>query len=332
MTEFLDPWVYSKDNSAFVDVEAVLDVNQHIKRLEFAGRLLPTPETERFEAEMDSPLHLVDEVTGIRYGVYQVNTHKVGEPLVMNLGWSVTAGAKPGRHEVKAFATHLDRPITVIDTEAHGETDIPPRSWRQSITFDEMAAAHLRIIDQLDISKFDIEGRSMGGILAAMVAERAGSRVGTLITMSTVSFEPMSGRELAVGFALRETLHQRAYMKQAVPAIRKEADGGFLGTFRNLSALYRYFMLMREEILPNVVQRLSPSTTWHDFVGSKEEVTNWQAHLQAVRQRNERLPHSSSLYVLGSESHAWDVYINASAEAVALTLLHSNSQPESSNN
>lgn len=320
MSEFPDFPIYPEDSANFSSFEDKLNESQFQRQYEFEQRLIPAPETQQFRDEMNDVTRVIDEKTGITYGVYQVNRDMSGKPLVLNMSWSVAAGEKPGRGEVKAYATHLRRPITVIDTEAHGKTDIPKRPWRKGITFDDIAAAHLRVINHLGIVEFDIEGLSLGGVIAAKIAQQAGSRVGTLVTVSTLSFEEMKERELAVGFVIKENKHQKRYVREATPETRAEAGVGFVGTLASVPTLLRLAAMMTQEVVPEAIRQLSPDTKWYDFVGSKEEVTDWRAHLQVVRERNKLLPGSSSIYILGQETHAWSVHINSIAEAVASVL------------
>ncbi len=320
MIEVLNSPVFVEGSPDFENYEAELDYLSSRKRIDFAQSILPNPETEQFKDEMDNAAHIIDEETGITYGVYQVNRDKSGKPLVLNMSWSVAAGIKPGRQEVKAYSERLERPITVIDMEAHGETEVPNRSWRKSITFDEIASTHLRIIDKLGVDEFDIEGMSMGGIVAAKIAEKAGSRVGALVTVSTISFEAMKKRDLALGFILREGSHQKQYVKEAHQAISDEAGVGFVGKISSVPSLLRLATMMTERVVPEAINRLNPNTKWYDFVGSKEEVTDWQAHLEKIRERNKLHPQSSSVYILGHETHSWGVHINAVAEAVTAVL------------
>lgn len=294
--------------------------SREAKRVEFDEARIPTSESEQFTTEMTDPIHVEDLETGMNYGVYKINRDAPGLPLIINMAWSEAAGVLPGRKDLKAYATHINRPIFVIDTEGRGETDVPNRTQRKELTFDDIAAAHLRIIDGLEIDEFDIVGRSMGGVIAAKMAEQAGERVGTLVTISTVGFEEMKFRELANGFFIKGSANLKDYINDAPEAIRDESGGASPFTLKNTPTLLKLTKLMTDKVVPDAVEKLSPSTHWCDVVGSKEEVTDWKDHLETVRRRNAQLPGSSSEHILGSEFHSWGVHANAVALSVASVL------------
>lgn len=296
-------------------------VDNYQEEKSFEDRLRPSPETSQFSQEMATPTFIEDPVTGINYATYTVNQDQSNKPVVLNLGWSVGAANEPGRNEVKAYASHYDGPITVIDTEATGQTSVPNRHWIKNATFDDIAASRLRVLDSLGLENFDIVGHSMGGVVAAKVAALAHERLAKLVTISTVSFKEMPKSQLAIGFVVKEGLSQRDYKKQAPKEIQEEVFSGFAGSLKSLPTLFKLYKLMSHDVTSEAIRHLSPETKWFDFVGSLEHVTNWSDHLRLVRERNDSNPHSSYLYVLGSETHAWDVYINSLAEAAASTLM-----------
>ena len=303
--------------------EACLEAEQAT----FEAGLRPIPQTETFSAEMDNPIRIPDEISGRSYGVYQVNQDQPGTPLVMNMSWSEAVGSKTGRSEVNAYASRITRPIIVIDMEGHGETDPISRPWHSGETFDTLAAAHLRIVYQLGIDDFDIQGMSMGGVVAAKMAEQAGERVGKLTTISTVSLEDRKLLTFFWGFGVREAGHQRRYVKSAPEEVSDVVDSGFVGSLRGVSTLLCLATMMTKETVLEAIMNLSPRTQWHDFVGSAEEVTDWRRHLEIVRARNKAYPRSSSLHVLGGETHAWSsIYLSHVATYVAAALAKGGSQ------
>lgn len=317
--------VQPKNDPAFIDYGQFLDdldtLQDNLNRTEFNASLKPTAETEQFSKEIANPTLIQDPNSGINYSVYQLNQDSSGTPLLLNLSWSVAAGLKPGVGELKAYASHLkNRPISVIEAEAHGKTDIPNRSWRKNATFATIAASRLSIINALGIDDFDIVGTSMGGVIAAKTAELAGDRAKNLVTISTVSFEKMQRLKFGIAFALKESAHQKHYYREATPEIQEEAGMGFVGSKKSIPTLMNFYYMMAKSEVPNAVLNLNPDTKWYDFVGSKEEVTDWRDHLAVLRQRNALIPRSSQLYILGSEKHSWTLHINAAAAAVAAVI------------
>jgi pimeloyl-ACP methyl ester carboxylesterase len=305
--------------------------NQDAERKAFEARLEPSAESPQFAAEMAEPHMIQDPETGLNYAVYQVNTDKQGTPLVINLAWSVPAGKGVGRADVHEFSTHLpDRPIVVVDMVATGKTEVPDRAARKDMNFEDLSAAHLRVIDQAigADTKFDVSGYSLGGVMAAGIAAQAGDRVGNVITTAAPGFEDISLVELGKGFALQEGKSAGVYRESAkeerptIYAQDQEAQANTKGTItlRNAPALIRLAGLMTKEATADAIQRLDPSTKWTDIVGSKDAVSDWTGHLEAVRERNAKHPRSSTEHVLGSETHGVGMHRPAMAEAVAVTL------------
>lgn len=46
--------------------------------------------------------------------------------MVLNLAWSTAANKKPGQQELKAYASHLKRPIKVIDMDRRRLVKVSP--------------------------------------------------------------------------------------------------------------------------------------------------------------------------------------------------------------
>jgi pimeloyl-ACP methyl ester carboxylesterase len=316
---------------AYNDVMSARKAVYEAGRAEFKQGLEPSVESPKFAAEMAEPRMIQDPETGLNYAVYQVNTDKEGTPLVVNLAWSVPAGEGVGRADVHEFSTHLpDRPILVVDMVATGKTEVPDRAARKDMNFEDLSAAHLRVIDQAigADTKFDVSGYSLGGVMAAGIAAQAGDRVGNVITTAAPGFEDISLVELGKGFALQEGKNAGVYRDLAkverptVHAQDQEAQANTKGTItlHNAPALIRLAGLMTKEATADAIRRLDPSTKWTDIVGSKDAVSDWTGHLEAVRERNAAHPRSSTEHVLGSETHGVGMHRPAMAEAVAITL------------
>ncbi|HSX01127.1 MAG TPA: alpha/beta fold hydrolase [Candidatus Saccharimonas sp.] len=307
---------------------AAHEMGEEARRQEFADQLEPSPESEQFKTEMADPRRIEDSETGINYAVYQLNRDQPGEPLLVNLAWSVSAESGVGRADINEYAAHLGRPIIVIDMLATGGTDIPSTYDRHALTFERLAQSQLRVLDQLQVDRFDIAGYSLGGVAALGLAAEAGDRVGQVVTIAAPGFEDISLVQLARGFAVAEPKHTKDYRTDAAihrPAILEQDAAAQANTksglnLANATTLLKLARLMTEPAAAESVNRLSPHTQWTDVVGSRDAVTAWTGHLEAARRRNAEHPRSSTVHILGSETHSVGVHRPAMAEVVFQTL------------
>ncbi len=295
-----------------------------ISKSDFNSLLYPKPETTEYTRAIENPVYITDSSTGISYATYTLNGQSTNVPLVAFLSWSVGVENRPGRSDVKALSDHYDGPLIVIDHEATGKSENPSRSWRQQASFDCLAASRMRVLGSLGVDNFHVAGFSMGGVVAAKVAELARERAKSLTTVSTVSFSQTNLGQFGFNFLIREGLRQTKYVREAPQSIRDEAYAGFAGEFKSLPTLLKFYRLMGASIVPQAIQNLSESTKWQDYVGSKEKVTDWKDHLKVVRDRNKLVPRSSKLYVLSGESHSWGVYSNSVATIIDFSIKTSN--------
>jgi pimeloyl-ACP methyl ester carboxylesterase len=326
MPNYESTLVYPSGHEDFVDYGAEIGAMNIRNEAAAAEAFLPVQETDTFSEEIKHTHLFFDDPMGITYGLYHVNQDKQGIPLVMNMSWSVPVGGKSGRSEVKAYAARYDGPVIVIDMEGHGESGVLHRDEHKDINFDDIADAHIRILDRFGIGEFNLQGMSLGGVVAAKMAQHARERVEDLATVSTVSFEKRNLALFYLQFALQEGLQQAQYGKKAPKVVKQEVDTGFVGSVRSIPTLIKLAAMMTQDVVTEAIRGLHPSTNWHDFVGSKERVTNFQSHLAAVRARNveRRLrgrSRNSSVFVIGSESHAYtSLYLNEVARLVTLSL------------
>ena len=301
-------------------------------RAEFDQRLEASPETAQFAEEIKHPDYIEDEKSGIKYAVYELNKDKEGDPVVINLAWSVGADTPVGRNDLSAYAQKIDRPLKVIDMEATGKTEVPNSEWRKSATFEEIAASHLRVVDKMDVDNFDLVGYSMGGVVSAKMAALAGDRVKNLVTISAPGFSELGLLKLARGFVVDEAKFAKEYSSSARESIQEQSKKAGHGTYvgpRNLGgvmALAKYASLMAKPTLEGISKELSPQTHWVDVVGSKEAITDYADHLAVVGDRNLEHPHSSKSHILGSESHSWGLNTQSVAE-VASAYINDPAQP-----
>lgn len=310
-----------------VDYQVMLD-EAKASREAFEARLEPTAETDAFKEAIAAPEMIEDEESGVTFAAYRLNRDMEGTPLVINLAWSVPAESGVGRADLNEMAGHIDRPIIVIDMEATGKSGIPERAQRKDTTFESLAASHLRVIDKLGIDKFDIAGYSLGGVMAAGIAAQAGERVGNVVTMAAPGFEDISLIELGKGFVIKEATNSKIYRTEAAefrPTIGEQnaaAEAATSGTInrKNVPMLLKLAKLMTQEATAEAIAELDPGTKWTDIVGSKDAVTDWTGHLEAARSRNAETPHSSSVYIMGSETHSVGIHRPAMAEIVASSL------------
>jgi pimeloyl-ACP methyl ester carboxylesterase len=310
------------DEERFNREYTALEADKAEQRAQFAAHLDPQPETEQFAEEMSHEQLVEDPETGLKLGVYELNRGKTGRPVVLHLPWSVSAASGVGRGDLNILAQHIDRPVVVIDIEGMGSSDAIPGK----VTFDDLAAAHLRVIDQIGIDEFDLAGFSMGGVMSARLAVAAGDRVKRLVTVSSPGFADEGFLSFAKHFAMDEGKFAKTYMAEAGEAVQRDMGdsgaGSYVGprNYRGIKALLGYAAQMSKPVLADLAEHLSPKTQWVDIVGSKEAISDYADHLAVVRERNEKTPHSSQSHILGSETHSWGVHRAGVAEAISISL------------
>ena len=98
-----------------------------------------------------------------------------------------------------------------------------------------------------------------------------------------------------------------------VMAIRQQRDPMpiFSPQSSNFFNVTRYGELMKtirqtvNASLAETIVTLNDDTRWIDMIGTKDHMTDYKDHLALVRQRNQEVPRSSSVYLLAGESHMW---------------------------
>ncbi len=109
---------------------------------------------------------------------YHVETHGIGEPLVLLHGF--TGSGASWAAQAAAFVS--DFRVVTIDLLGHGHTTSPSDSTRYAI--DSASRDLIAIGDSLDLDRFNLLGYSMGGRLALFTALTYPDRINRLILES----------------------------------------------------------------------------------------------------------------------------------------------------
>ncbi len=327
-------------------IQSVIDSRQAESERETAYKeeLLPVGEQDQFRREAENPHFKFDKEVGIDYAIYRLNTDKEGVPLVVQFPWSVGSESRSGRALLKALCSKIQRPIIAIDTVATGKTSIPSLKWILQTDFTQIAASQWRVLQQeleeLGANQFDIFGVSMGGVLAAKIAQQAKDKARILVTYSTPGFAEKEFPKFVRGFAVDEGKALEKLMQENAYGIRDDFEfygefygkllfGKFtpeqFGRLKRFPAYVRFAWLMAEPVLWGLPKDLSLETWWMDIVGSREAITGMEEHLAKIRQRNdlsqkEDLPKKSSIHILGSQPHAASELKTVLANDVATLL------------
>ena len=289
-------------------------------------KLIPKPETDQFREEMLHPQFI--EEGGVEYAVFQLNQDRGGGdsvPVVINLAHGEEASIGAGRFDLNAFAQIICRPLIVIDMAGMGKSKWQKPSDLRRATFESMAENHLKILDKLGASDFDIVGNSMGAVMAAKIAVLAGERTRHLVTFSSPGFEARPARIMALSNSRQNKVDFKRARESLPPEIKEEAKAASEHRKMNQSdkkvqmirSVLRYGRLLTRPSLEDIGSRLSIGTKWTDVIGTEDAFSDWSLHVNAVNARNENIPDSSDVLVLDNESHAWQAYYRWEVASIA---------------
>lgn len=290
----------------------------------------PQPETDQFKKEMLNPSYF--EEGGVRYGVFQLNTHMVadgGIPVLINLAHGEEASVGAGRYDLNAFAQTLGRPLVAIDMAGMGESKWQRSGQLSNATFDSLAQNHLRILDSLGVEDFDIVGNSMGGVMGARIATLAGDRAKHLVTFSAPGFEARSVGAMVLKNRKQNTRDFKRTKETLPHEVQVEVNSAVAHRKQNPSAkkiqmirsILRYGRLLTEPVLGDIETQLSQTTQWFDVIGTNDAFSDWTQHTKAVDARNVHYPESSDIKLLKGETHAWQAYYRWEVAAIAAQAL-----------
>ena len=295
----------------------------------------PRAETVQFAGEIETAEQI--EVHGINFAVFRLNRdleEKGLRPVVVNLGHGAGAGYGSGRASLNAFAQSISRPIIVVDMPGMGASEAPAHKLA-TLTFEELAQDNLLVINSMGIYDFDLVGTSMGAIMGAKISELAGERVKHLVTFSAPSFDERGVWEIMHSNRGKNAADFKSSRESADPAKRAEieqarqgqregiAEMPRLGQAKTVLALARYGALLRHEHMTEVASKLAPETRWADITGSSDAFSDSADHLDEVRQRNAKYPHSSSVRIIAGATHAWQNHSRWEVAAIAAAEIES---------
>ena len=249
-----------------------------------------------FEDALANPEVIDCPLNGQPYDVYQFNSAATERPLVVYLGLGTTALTGMGKAYLEGYVSAIDRPILTMRPHA----DI----WAG---LAERAVSDASVLDAIDVSDIDIVGASSGGMLASCLAVEVGKRARHLVTVSSVGTK--TGYLEYIASLPNQFLDG---FKEAM-AIRQQRDPMpiFSPQSSNFFNVTRYGELMKtirqtvNASLAETIVTLNDDTRWIDMIGTKDHMTDYKDHLALVRQRNQEVPRSSSVYLLAGESHMW---------------------------
>ena len=278
----------------------------------------PQPETLQFAAELSEPdLMVQDDIT---FGVFRLNQEYEQDgvtPVIIHLGISDKVQSGEGRARLNAFTHNIKRPIVAIDRPGLGASGSITAQKLATLTFDSLATNYLGILDELGIGQFDEVGLSTGAVLASKIAEAAGDRVEHLVTFSAPSFEKKTAADFLRDSRGKNGPAYKDAVESAPESVQEEiqsveqnrrqahANSSPRAKTKSFLAVMKYVALLRDAHMSGLSERLAPATKWSDITGSEDAFSNWQAHVREIQDRNKQNPGSSSVTVLGKETHAW---------------------------
>jgi len=196
------------------------------------------------------------------------------------------------------------------------------------MNFETVAAAEKEVLDRellaLNSHEFDIVGVSQGGVIGERLAALYGERARTLVTASTPGFTRRNLADFGKAFAIDEAKLDRAIREEGLYNFTEQDAfyNRFYGDFskilklppemfssERIPTIFKYGVLLSGKVMTGVAYELSPKTTWVDVLGTKDRITGYQQHLNAVRSRNSSVkkgdPSNSSIHLLGDASHTY---------------------------
>ncbi len=169
----------------------------------------------------DHPDHCEVYVGGLRLA-YRAWGAPGAPPLV--LLHALGEGAADWAGVAPAFASHWR--VYAPDMRGHGRSD-----WPGDYSLDAMRADVLGLMDALDLSRVDLIGHSMGGLVACLVAEDQPQRVARMILEDIAALLPRK-RELPA-----RPEGQLAIDWEMVLAVRRQIDNPDPAWFERLSQI-----------------------------------------------------------------------------------------------
>jgi pimeloyl-ACP methyl ester carboxylesterase len=109
------------------------------------------------------------------------SVHADGFPLLLVHGF--TGSSLDWTDVVEPLAR--GRQVVTLDHRGHGES--PNTGDAATYNFDQLVADMTRLVDELDLERFDLLGHSMGGVVAMRYTLRHRERVRSLILMDTAA-------------------------------------------------------------------------------------------------------------------------------------------------
>lgn len=266
--------------------------------------------TQKSDATFDEAL-ANPIIIGDGYKLYSFENENAQRPLVVYFGLGTTAMTAVGRAYLHEYVEMIDRPIVTLQPIANEWTDIKSR-----------AESDIRALELAGLDEIDIFGASSGALLAGYVAARAGIRVQHLVTASCVGTKEGYGeyiRGLPGQFVdgIRESLSV-LHEQNPLPVLSSASS-----QFFNVTQYSELIKTIRQTVggsLREVAPLFDKDTKWVDIVGTKDHMTSYKDHLEIVRERNIVHPHSSTVHLLGGESHMWAAKRSLLAKLVRLAI------------
>jgi pimeloyl-ACP methyl ester carboxylesterase len=267
--------------------------------------------TVEIDDVLKEPLLFRQPGAGGAYKIYHFENEGTERPLVVYFGLGTTALTAMGRAYLQEYLQAIDRPIITIQPVTGRWENLHAR-----------AESDARVFDAIGIDEMDLVGASSGALLAAYVAAHAGGRVNHLVTASCVGTKEGYAEYIRSlpGQFLDGVKESISVMRDQEPLPVFTAQSSNFFNIKQYGELLKTIHQTVEGSLSGVVPLLDRQTKWIDIVGTKDHMTSYVDHLKIARERNESLPHSSSVHLLGGESHMWAVKRSLLAEIVRTAI------------
>lgn len=280
------------------------------------GPVAPTykPPTESFRSELDMPT--IVTAGSKDYGAYVFNRQQVGEqpPVLVTFPALTTPRSIYGATMLNGLVTHMERPIVAVDMpgDEGGLSYVPTQEEGYQLRVETEAEVRLSILDKLKMGEsIDFMGICMGGAIAAKAAILAGGRARRLLTYATPGFEnDIAGRyppspaekELSKEYfrdAVLQDHFSYRYFRGTLPWTKIDEDGPAENRFLVLG------LSAGLSKLNNLPEQLDASTKWQDVIGTRDNLSDWENHVQTVAARNNLSPGSSVVKVVEGGGHEY---------------------------
>lgn len=270
---------------------------------------------DEFNEVLANPYTVGRSASSAGYEVFEFKNGSSERPLVVYFGLGTTAMTAMGRAYLQEYLNVIDRPIITLQPLKN--------EWKN---FRDRGENDAQIFDTLGIDEMDVVGASSGALLAEYVAVHAGERVRHLVTASCV------GTKEGYGEYIKSLPGQFIDgFKESVSLVRQQDSMPvFTPTSSNFFNVKQYGELIKTiqqavaGSLWDTAPLLHEDTKWTDIVGTKDHMTSYKDHVEIIRERNRAVPRSSSVYLLGGESHMWAVKRSLLAKLVDTAINEKN--------